>query len=79
MQALHKVTFDFGGCQNAFTGDMNFADLSGMSDPLMGNQKRKFKRALNFDLKTSKQQQLINLTAAAQPSQFFSAKLTAQL
>ena len=37
VQALHKLTFDFVGCQNAFTGDMNFADLSGMSDPLMGN------------------------------------------
>ena len=39
------------------------------------NGKSKKKIQASFDLKTSKQQ-LINLTAAAQPSQFFSAKLT---
>ena len=80
VQALHKLTFDFGGCQNAFTGDMNFADLSGMSDPLMGNWKRKWKiYHFNFCLLSSKQQQLTNLTAAVQSSQFCSAKFSAQL
>ena len=34
LQALQKMTFDFGGCQNAFTGETNFADLSGISDRL---------------------------------------------